>query len=129
MKIVALLAAATLFGWASLACAQSANPHAGHAPASPGAAQAANEAGDQARTAFEAANTRMHRDMAIAYSGNPDLDFARSMIPHHQGALDMARIELQHGKDPALRKLAQEVVAAQEKEIAFLRGWLKKHAP
>jgi uncharacterized protein (DUF305 family) len=127
MKIIALLAAAALFGLAGGACAQNATPHAGHAM--PPASQTALSAGDQAKAAFEAANMRMHKDMAIAYSGNPDTDFVRSMIPHHQGAVDMARIELQHGKDPELKKLAQEIVSAQEKEIAFLQGWLKKHAP
>lgn len=77
--------------------------------------------------AFAAANARMHQDMSMAMTGNTDVDFARGMIPHHQGAIDMARIELQYGKDPELRKLAQEIIAAQEKEIAFLKGWLAKN--
>ena len=76
---------------------------------------------------FEAGATRMHSDMAIAYSGNADIDFARGMIPHHQGAIDMARVQLRHGKDPAMRKLATGIIKAQEKEIAFLRQWLDKH--
>jgi uncharacterized protein (DUF305 family) len=69
---------------------------------------------------------RMHKDMAITFTGDPDLDFARSMVPHHQGAVEMARIVLQHGKDPELKKLAQEVIASQEREVAFLRAWLEK---
>ena len=69
----------------------------------------------------------MHKDMDIPYSGNADRDFVTGMIPHHQGAIDMAKIELQYGKDPELRRLAQEVVAAQQKEIAFMRQWLAKH--
>ncbi|MCY1664557.1 CopM family metallochaperone [Rhizobium sp. SL86] len=76
---------------------------------------------------FEAANAKMHTDMAIAYSGNPDVDFVRSMIPHHQGAIDMAKIQLEHGKDPEIRKLAEEVIRAQEGEIAMMRAWLAKH--
>jgi uncharacterized protein (DUF305 family) len=78
--------------------------------------------------AFEAANARMHKDMGIGFTGNTDVDFARGMIPHHQGAIDMARIELQYGKDPELRALAQEIIKAQESEIAFLKAWLAKNA-
>jgi uncharacterized protein (DUF305 family) len=76
---------------------------------------------------FEAANAKMHTDMAIAYSGNPDVDFVRSMIPHHQGAIDMAKVQLQHGQNPEIRKLAEEVIRAQEGEIAMMRAWLAKH--
>ncbi|QFR33016.1 DUF305 domain-containing protein [Ancylobacter sp. TS-1] len=78
--------------------------------------------------AFERANARMHEGMAIPFTGNADIDFARGMIPHHQGAIDMARIELQYGKDPELKKLAEEIIKAQESEIAFLKAWLAKNA-
>ena len=85
-------------------------------------------AGDQTVTslAFAAANEKMHRDMAITFSGNPDIDFARGMIPHHQGAIDMAKIVVAFGKDPEIRKLAEEIVKAQESEIDFMRSWLQK---
>ena len=77
--------------------------------------------------AFIAANDAMHRDMAIAFSGDADVDFIRGMIPHHQGAVDMARIVLEHGKDPEVRKLAEAIIAAQEAEIAWMTDWLAKH--
>ena len=69
----------------------------------------------------------MHKDMTIKYSGNADADFARGMIPHHQGAIDMAKVVLAHGKDPEIRKLAEEIIKAQETEIAWMKEWLKKN--
>jgi uncharacterized protein (DUF305 family) len=64
--------------------------------------------------------------MAIEFTSDPDVDFARGMIPHHQGAIDMARVVLEHGQDPEIRALAEAIIAAQEEEIAFLRSWLEK---
>ena len=66
--------------------------------------------------------------MAIEYTGDPDVDFARAMIPHHQGAIAMAEALLANGKDPALRELAGEIITAQRGEIAFLEEWLATHA-
>lgn len=80
-----------------------------------------------AKEAYEAANARMHRDMAITFTDDADVDFVKGMIPHHQGAVDMAKIVLQYGKDPELRKLAEEIIVAQEKEIAFMKAWLAKN--
>ena len=79
-----------------------------------------------AAKAFQEANDKMHRDMAIPLTGNADVDFVQGMIPHHQGAVDMAKIVLQYGADPDIRKMAQEIIAAQEKEIALFRDWLAK---
>ena len=78
--------------------------------------------------AYRAANARMHADMDIDYSGNADVDFLRGMIPHHQGAVDMAKTVLAFGKDPQIRKLAEEIVKAQETEIALMQTWLKQNA-
>ena len=78
--------------------------------------------------AYVDANMAMHKDMGIAYTGDADRDFVAGMIPHHQGAVDMAKVELQYGKDPEIRKFAQEVIDAQGKEIEMMRGWQAKHA-
>jgi uncharacterized protein (DUF305 family) len=83
---------------------------------------------DPVSAAFLAANDRMHRDMAVNFTGNADRDFVQAMIPHHQGAVEMAKIALQHGKDPEVRKLAEEVIRTQEAEIALMRGWLEPNA-
>jgi len=67
---------------------------------------------------------RMHADMHVAYSGDPDRDFARMMIPHHQGAIDMAFAQLRYGKDERLKRLAQEIIIEQREEIAVMRAAL-----
>ena len=86
--------------------------------------------GDQGPSskAFAESNARMHAGMDIDFSGNADVDFVRGMIAHHQGAIDMARIELEYGKDPELRRLAEEIIRAQEGEIAMMKAWLEKNA-
>lgn len=91
-------------------------------------AGAARQGGDESvpSLAFRAVNDKMHRDMAIELTGNVDVDFARAMIAHHQGAIDMAKVALAFGKDPDVRKLAEEVVRTQEVEIATMREWLAK---
>jgi uncharacterized protein (DUF305 family) len=94
-----------------------------------GAMEAATPKGDTgpSSTAFAQANAKMHAGMDIEFSGNTDMDFVRGMIAHHQGAIDMARIELEYGKDEALRKLAEDIIAAQEAEITMMKDWLAKN--
>jgi uncharacterized protein (DUF305 family) len=66
---------------------------------------------------------RMHAEMQkVHYSGNADADFASLMVPHHQGAVQMAEVELQFGSDPRLRRLAQEIILTQQSEIDVMRG-------
>jgi uncharacterized protein (DUF305 family) len=120
--LVAIASMALLTG---AVVAQQHGGHAGHGTA-PKPASADQSA---ATKAYQAANDKMHKDMAISFSGNADVDFARGMIPHHQGAIDMAKVVLAHGKDPELRKLATDIIAAQDKEIAFMQAWLKKNGP
>lgn len=74
--------------------------------------------------AFMAVNDKMHQDMAVAFTGNADVDFIRGMLPHHQGAVDAARVVLEHGSDPEVRKFAESIIAAQEAEIAWMQAWL-----
>jgi len=93
--------------------------HSGHAPA-------AGNTDNAAVRAYREANDRMHQGMAIAFTGDADVDFAMGMIPHHEGAIDMARIVLKYGSDPDIRQLAEEVVATQEAEIQILRDWLRQ---
>lgn len=77
--------------------------------------------------AFNGIMMKMHQDMAISYTGTADADFVNGMIPHHQGAIDMAKTVLAFGKDSEIKKMAENVIEAQEKEIAEMKDWIKKH--
>jgi uncharacterized protein (DUF305 family) len=69
----------------------------------------------------------MHAAMtALEPSGNNDADFASLMLPHHQAAIDMARTELLYGRDPQMRRLAQEIITDQESEIQLMQLWLDR---
>ncbi|WP_420230077.1 DUF305 domain-containing protein [Psychrobacter sp. ER1] len=72
--------------------------------------------------------TRMHDEMMIGMGYNdPDTAFAKGMLGHHRGAVDMAKIELKYGIDEAMRQLAQDVITAQQAEIDVLNKWLASH--
>jgi hypothetical protein len=94
----------------TLIAAGGAQPHR-HSPA-------ARPDGFQAMMAGAVA--RMHTAMDVPFTGDADRDFARMMIPHHQGAIDMAIVELRYGKDKRLKRLAQEIIVDQQQEIAVM---------
>ena len=75
---------------------------------------------------YQDANDRMHAGIAMELSGDADLDFLRAMIPHHQGAIDMARVVIIHGSDPEVRELAEAIITAQGNAIELMETWLKK---
>jgi uncharacterized protein (DUF305 family) len=69
----------------------------------------------------------MMAGMHVQLTGNPDRDVVLMMIPHHQGAIDMARAILEHGTDAEIRAMAQQIIDAQEAEIAAFEAWLAAH--
>lgn len=77
-------------------------------------------------TAMAGAMQRMHQAMAVPSTGDPDRDFAAMMIPHHQGAIDMAEAELRFGKDERLRRLAQGIIVEQRQEISVMQAILEE---
>src|SRR5215213_6780437 len=114
MKLLTLVAIAAL---PAVALAQ--GGHSGHG--TPAAAQ-----DTPATQAYRAANAKMHKEMDLTFSNDADVDFVRAMIPHHRGAIDMARVALQHGRDEQTRKWAGDVIREQEREIAEMQAWLQK---
>jgi uncharacterized protein (DUF305 family) len=77
-----------------------------------------------------AAMEKMHDGMkSVRQSRDPDVDFVRLMLPHHEAAIDMAKTQLMYGRDPQIRRLAQEIITDQQSEIELMQLWLKQHQP
>ncbi len=108
---IALLAAPLLWG----------------APALAQGLSRSSQQGAGATEGYQAATEKMNRDLAAeAPSGNPDRDFASMMAKHHQAAIDMARVELEHGRNTAMRRIAQRIVDDRQRELDELRRWLSR---
>ena len=121
--LLPLLSSALLLGAAASQAASLDHSAHGQQP------QASASSLTAASQAYAEANQRMHSEMAIDFSGNPDIDFVKAMIPHHQGALEMAKIVLAYGQDAQIRALAEEVIAAQQREIQHMQQWLERQKP
>ena len=125
MKILSALCLTTILFAGAPAWAQGTSKDMKDMPGMQHGAMPSTGAASPAAQAFANANMKMHKDMTMEFTGNADVDFIRGMVPHHQGAIDMAKVVLKYGKDPATKKLAEGVIKAQEGEIATMTEWLK----
>jgi uncharacterized protein (DUF305 family) len=83
---------------------------------------------DPAWAELQSSMERMHAAMtSVEATGNSDTDFVKLMIPHHQAAIDMAKTQLLYGKDPQMRRLAEEIITDQQSEIELMNLWLKQN--
>jgi uncharacterized protein (DUF305 family) len=131
LKITLALTTAIVLSASSTAFAEEAMPaacgaaHMGHDMA----AMTDTSGMSDVQKAYAEAMDKMHPAMAAGVMAeDPDVAFVCGMIPHHQGAIDMAKIELQFGKDAWAKEFAQKVIDAQTQEIADMRKWLGEHA-
>lgn len=122
-----LLAGAALM-WAGGAIAADSGHMSGHMMDKSMPGMSGNHGESEMNLEYMRAMNAMHKPMMDGVTDpDPDTAFVRGMLPHHKGAVDMAEIQLKYGKDPELRKLAQDIIDAQEKEMTFMKDWLKKH--
>ncbi|MBP2460192.1 MULTISPECIES: DUF305 domain-containing protein [unclassified Rhizobium] len=122
-KVTVLIATAVGISLCSLSPALSEQQHQHHQPEPAGK----NETADAFSASMKAAMEKMHAGMmSVSESGNPDRDFLAQMIPHHQGAVDMAKAVLVSTKDPQIRNLAQSIITEQTYEIQLMHAMLDK---
>lgn len=122
MRTMTWLAAVGLVAGAVGGAAAQDHRHGHAGPASHGHARADTSATRE----FKASHHRMMSNMAMPFTGDPDVDFRVHMIPHHQGAIDMSRVALRHAKDPRTRQVAEAINVAQPREIYEFQGWLAR---
>jgi hypothetical protein len=128
-KLIAMLSASGLAGVLIATLALGAETHSLHpSPDQADAAPLCSSAPDASEPTFYSemakVNARMHQGMKIAASDDIDRDFMRMMIPHHQGAIDMALLQLKYGHDEKLKRLAQSIIVEQGQEITYMRTLL-----
>jgi uncharacterized protein (DUF305 family) len=127
------LATSVTMGATSLALAHGpTSPHRTHAPSAP-IQLVADRPDDSSEAPFLAENAaamdKMMADMAVKPTGEVDRDFVAMMVPHHQGAIDMAQAELRYGHNEQLRRIAQEIIVEQQQEIVAMRVALGQPLP
>lgn len=120
--ILSALVASVAMAGHGMASAQASMP--GHPGMPAGKAMPASKSPMKMHAAMEGMQKKM---ASMTMTGKPDIDFAMMMVAHHQGAIEMAKAELESGKDPVMRATAKKIIAAQTKEIAQLEAWLKKN--
>ncbi len=131
-KLIAKARIASVGGWSATTFASSHDGHYGHDQMDHGAMHGADHGAQggipadtsPSRRAYMEANAAMHAGMAIEFTDDAVVDFARGMIPHHEGAIATAQIVLEPGEDPETRAFVEEIIAVQKSEIAFLQNWL-----
>lgn len=90
-------------------------------------AESDNEKPSVYATEYAKINSAMHHDMNVEDKGNPDVYFVKSMLAHHVGAIEMARIQLKYGQDQSIKDLAEDIITKQEAEVSLMKQWLATH--